>query len=90
MEQRGHQASAKPVSRTANGKPDWRVGKKQHPMKTWRIFRNISLEKMAMETGISASSLSRIERYKQTPLIGAAQKIIKFSKNALRPEDFFS
>ena len=48
------------------------------------------LSRSAIETGISASSLSRIERYKQTPLIGAAQKIIKFSKNALRPEDFFA
>ena len=89
MEERGHQASAKSVSRTAKIKPDWREGKKQHPMKTWRLFKKISLEKMAFETGISASSLSRIERFKQTPLIGAAQKIIKFSKNELVPEDFF-
>lgn len=88
MEQRGNQASAKSVSGKADGKSDWRI-REEHPMKLWRTHHRISLEKMAFETGISASSLSRIERYKQTPLIGAAQKIIKFSKNALKPEDFF-
>ena len=89
MDQRSNQASAKSVSRAVNRKSDWRI-RAEHPMKLWRTHYGISLEKMAMETGISSSSLSRIERYKQTPLIGAAQKIIKFSKNALKPEDFFS
>ena len=89
MDQRGHQASAKSFGGKGNRQSDWRI-KVEHPMKLWRTHHGISLEKMAMETGISSSSLSRIERYKQTPLIGAAQKIIKFSKNALKPEDFFS
>ena len=90
MEQRADQASAKSYSRTGGSKSDWRITQRQHPMKQWRTHFRISLEKIAIETGISASSLSRIERYKQTPLIGAAQKIIKFSKNALKPEDFFA
>lgn len=90
MEQRANQASAKFVGGAASRKSDWRITKREHPMKQWRTHFRISLEKMAFETGISASSLSRIERYKQTPLIGAAQKIIKFSKNALKPEDFFA
>jgi len=89
MDQRSNQASAKSVSRAASRKSDWRISV-IHPMKMWRLHNKISLEKMSMETGMSASSLSRIERYKQTPLIGAAQKIIAFSKNALKPEDFFS
>lgn len=89
MDQRGNQASAKPVGGKNGRQSDWRI-RVDHPMKLWRTHHRISLEKMAMETGISASSLSRIERYKQTPLIGAAQKIIAFSKNALKPEDFFS
>ena len=89
MDQRGHQTSAKSIGKKASRQSDWRI-RVEHPMKLWRTHAGISLEKMAMETGISASSLSRIERYKQTPLIGAAQKIIKFSKNALKPEDFFA
>ena len=88
MDQRGHQAAAKSFGGKANRKADWRV-RVEHPMKLWRTHHGISRDKMAFETGISASSLSRIERYKQTPLIGAAQKISKFSENALKPEDFF-
>lgn len=89
MDQRGNQASAKSVGGKGGRQSDWRI-RSEHPMKLWRTHFGISLEKMAMETGISSSSLSRIERYKQTPLIGAAQKIIAFSKNALKPEDFFN
>ena len=88
MVQRANTASGKPVSGEAVGQPDWRIGT-GHPLKKWRKWRKISLEKLAMETEISASSLSRIENYKQTPLIGAAQKIIKYSRNLLKPEDFF-
>ena len=88
MAKRANKAATKPVSRAVGGQSDWRIGK-GHPLKKWRKWRNISLEKLAMETEISASSLSRIENYKQTPLIGAAQKIIKYSRSALKPEDFF-
>lgn len=88
MAKRANKAATKSVSGAANGQPDWRIGE-GHPLKKWRKWRKISLEKLAMETEISASSLSRIENYKQTPLIGAAQKIIKYSRNLLKPEDFF-
>lgn len=88
MVQRANTASSEPVSGKVVGQSDWRIGT-GHPLKKWRKWRKISLEKLAMETEISASSLSRIENYKQTPLIGAAQKIIKYSRNALKPEDFF-
>ena len=67
----------------------WRGHASDHPMKIWRISAKISLDNLSFITGISASSLSRIERGKQTPLIGAAQKIIVASQGRLKPEDFF-
>lgn len=88
MAKRRHKASAKPVRREAGGQSDWRSGE-GHPMKLWRLHYEITLEELEEWTEISKSSLSRIERYKQTPLIGAAQKIISVSENELTPADFF-
>jgi len=58
-------------------------------MKQWRKHCNVTLDDLSFLTGISTSSLSRIENYKQTPLIGAAKKIIDASKGSLEPLDFF-
>jgi len=59
-------------------------------MKQWRLAFQITLDDISFLTGLSVASLSRIERYKQTPLIGAAQKIIKISNGSLTPADFFN
>ena len=58
-------------------------------MKQWRMAFRITLDDISFLTGLSVASLSRIERYKQTPLIGAAQKIINISNGSLTPSDFF-
>jgi len=60
-----------------------------HPMKAFRKKHFITLDDLSFQTGISMASLSRIERYKQYPLISAAKKIIEASKGYLKPEDFF-
>lgn len=60
-----------------------------HPMRIWRKETNMTLDDLSFLTGFSMASLSRIERYKQYPLISAAQKIIAISKGSLKPEDFF-
>ena len=88
MDKRTGKASAEPVSGPDADIATWRRGE-GHPMKLWRQHHKVTLEKIEDLTGISRSSLSRIERYKQTPLIGAAQKIIVASQNALTPADFF-
>lgn len=72
------------------GIPNWRATGTGHPMKIWRQAHQITLDDISFLTGLSAASLSRIERYKQTPLISAAQKIISISHGCLKPEDFFS
>jgi len=68
----------------------WRQTGSGHPMKVWRLAYRITLDDISFLTGISVASLSRIERYKQTPLIGAAQKIIGISHGNLTPADFFN
>jgi hypothetical protein len=83
------------VAAESNGKPpinfaDWRGTDTGHPMKVWRKAYQITLDDISFLTGISVASLSRIERYKQTPLIGAAQKIINISHGNLNPSDFFN
>jgi transcriptional regulator with XRE-family HTH domain len=60
-----------------------------HPMRVWRKKNNITLDDLSFLTGFSMASLSRIERYKQYPLIAGAKKIIASSKGYLKPEDFF-
>jgi len=69
---------------------DWRGKGSGHPMKQWRSAFQITLDDISFLTGLSVASLSRIERYKQTPLIGAAQKIINISNGSLTPADFFN
>jgi len=69
---------------------DWRKSGSGHPMRVWRQTYRITLDDISFLTGISVASLSRIERYKQTPLIGAAQKIIGISHGNLTPADFFN
>ena len=88
MGQSENQDTAESVGQPIRDEPNWRKGL-EHPMKRWRKHFNITLDSLSFATGLSPSSLSRIERYKQTPLIGAAQKIIAASQNALRPDDFF-
>jgi DNA-binding XRE family transcriptional regulator len=89
MGQSENQASAESIGQPIGDKPNWRDGVNEHPMKRWRKHFNVTLDDLSFSTGLSVASLSRIERYKQTPLIGAAQKIIVASQNALRPDDFF-
>jgi DNA-binding XRE family transcriptional regulator len=60
-----------------------------HPLRAYRKEHFVSLDALSFLTGISMASLSRIERYKQFPLISAAKKIIKATGNHLKPEDFF-
>ena len=69
---------------------NWRINNSGHPMRAWRNAYQITLDDISFLTGISVASLSRIERYKQTPLIGAAQKIIGISHGNLTPLDFFN
>jgi hypothetical protein len=67
---------------------DWRSGD-GHPLKLWRQANGVKLDWLSVITGISSSSLSRIERYKQTPLVNAAKKIIAATNHELTPADFF-
>jgi len=60
-----------------------------HPMRMFRKEHFVTLDDLSFQTGISMASLSRIERYKQYPLISAAKKIIAASGGYLKPEDFF-
>ena len=60
-----------------------------HPLRAFRKEHFVTLDDLSFLTGISMASLSRIERYKQYPLISAAQKIIKATGGYLKPEDFF-
>ena len=60
-----------------------------HPMRAYRKEHFVTLDDLSFQTGISMASLSRIERYKQYPLISAAKKIIAASGGYLKPEDFF-
>jgi len=78
-----------------NGQPSvnvthWRHSGSGHPMRVWRRAFQITLDDISFLTGISIASLSRIERFKQTPLISAAQKIISVSHGQLSPADFFN
>mgnify|MGYP006266853391 CR=1 FL=1 len=88
MAKQPNKAPAKSKRGAEQNVGNWRDGD-GHPLKLWRQANNVTLEKIADETGLSRSSLSRIERYLQTPLIGAAQKIIAATHNELKPEDFF-
>jgi DNA-binding XRE family transcriptional regulator len=81
----------KPTSSIAakyNGEPNENIGH-THPLRAFRKEHFVTLDDLSFLTGISMASLSRIERYKQYPLISAAQKIIKATGGYLKPEDFF-
>lgn len=60
-----------------------------HPLKIYRKKHFVTLDHLSFLTGLSMASLSRIERYKQYPLISAAKKIIEATGGYLKPEDFF-
>lgn len=88
MEQQRNSVTAKSVGSEGESVRDWN-SKSGHPLRDWRKANHFSLETLAAELNISPSSLSRIERNKQSPLIGTAKKIIEISKGYLKPEDFF-
>lgn len=90
MGKSANQVAAKRDGEPPVGIPDWRKTGTGHPMKVWRLAHEITLDDISFLTGLSVASLSRIERYKQFPLISAAQKIINISHGCLRPEDFFT
>jgi len=79
---------ASSYSKKRNRESDDDVGH-MHPMRTYRKEHFVTLDDLSFQTGISMASLSRIERYKQYPLISAAKKIIATSGGYLKPEDFF-
>jgi hypothetical protein len=89
MGEHQNQVATQPNGKPFVGDPNWRGTGEGHPMKVWRMAYGINLDDISFVTGISVASLSRIERYKQTPLIGAAQKIIAASGGRLVPDDFF-
>jgi transcriptional regulator with XRE-family HTH domain len=61
----------------------------QHPLRKYRRDTGISLEDLAKETNVHKSSISRIERGKQSPSIALMRRLIEASKGALSPNDFF-
>jgi len=83
------QGAIEPHGKSAFQFTDWRNSGSDHPMRLWRQAYQITLDDISFLTGLSVASLSRIERYKQTPLISAAQKIINISNGSLTPSDFF-
>jgi DNA-binding XRE family transcriptional regulator len=89
MDKQSNQASGKPKRGSIVSRSDWWSESGVHPMKQWRKHCNVTLDDLSFLTGISTSSLSRIENFKQTPLISAAKKIIEASRGSLEPSDFF-
>ena len=81
----------KPISSDAAKHDSGKIGnfEHRHPMRMFRKEHFVTLDDLSFQTGISMASLSRIERYKQYPLISAAKKIIAASGGYLKPEDFF-
>jgi len=63
--------------------------KKQHPLRLWRLKHKILLVDLAKESGISVSSICRIERGKQRPSFEAMRSLIKATNGAIGSEAFF-
>jgi transcriptional regulator with XRE-family HTH domain len=61
---------------------------KEHPLRIWRKKNKVSLEELGFRVGMSAASISRIERRKQFPLLSAVTKFMKATNQEIGPVDF--
>jgi len=61
----------------------------KHPLRAWRHKNNVLLHDMALSSGISIASISRVERWKQPPTHRMIAAIMRATDGMVRPEDFF-
>jgi len=59
-----------------------------HPLKRVRNERNLRLGKVAEHVQVSEASLSRVERYLQTPSLELVRKLCAFFGEGLTADDF--
>lgn len=60
----------------------------EHPLRTWRIDRRLTLAELGRIIGVTPSHLSEIERGQKTPSLEMAARLSAATKGDIKIEDF--
>lgn len=60
-----------------------------HPLRAFRLSRELTLAELSMQVGVGKSALSKIETGRSTPSVDLIKRLVAASEGQLRPQDFF-
>lgn len=60
----------------------------EHPLRTYRVARNLSIDALAAKVGASKSTISRVETGDQRPSFDLLQRLLK--ETGISADDFLA
>ena len=61
----------------------------EHPLRRFRLDRDIKIETLASDAKVAKSTISRIERWEMSPSLGLVKTLVGLTGGHLSASDFF-